>query len=121
MNFHVDIAKEPEWVRFTVTGTRTLEDSLRLLDYILEESKSRGMARALTILDVQGHLPLTDYYEIASYAAKTYPPAFQHAIVDLNAQSLEDNKFGETVAYNRGAGVRIFPDEQSALAWLKEA
>ena len=30
------------------------------------------------------------------------------------------NYFGETVAVNRGANLRVFTDEASALAWLLE-
>ncbi len=57
---------------------------------------------------------MTRYYS-GEYLARILQPPFKMAAF---ARRDLINKFGETVASNRGAWFLIFPEEQEAVAWL---
>ncbi|MFM8332326.1 MAG: hypothetical protein ACKN9T_11615, partial [Candidatus Methylumidiphilus sp.] len=60
-----------------------------------------------------------DIYEAAKFLAEQVPRAAKAAIV-CNAKYIEDARFWENVAVNRGLSVRVFCDIDAAERWLAE-
>lgn len=98
-------------------------------DESLEEVQQYGMAilRAcqegnyLRVLcdetELEYRLNTMDTFESAAFLASQAPKLAKAAIV-YNSKYVEDARFWETVAVNRGLTVRVFKDVESARSWL---
>ena len=68
-------------------------------------------------LNLEYRLGTFDTFQAAEFMAAQVPKLGKAAIV-CNAKFIEDAKFWETVAVNRGLTVRVFKDAASARSWL---
>lgn len=60
-----------------------------------------------------------DIYHVTTSSIDMFPAGFRYAIVYSDRTITEENaRFGETVARNRGALVKIFRDLSEAKKWL---
>jgi len=60
-----------------------------------------------------------EIYHVATASIEMFPAGFRYAIVYSDKTITEENaRFGETVARNRGALVKIFRDLSDAKKWL---
>lgn len=117
-------------IRYTLTGDGPL---LRVKasgeDDSLEEVQSYGLA-VIEAASTGGHtrilcderelvyrLATFDTYEAARLIAGLAPTVGRTALV-CNPACVEDARFWETVAVNRGLTVRVFQDPAAAEAWL---
>ena len=68
-------------------------------------------------INLEYRLGTFDTYQAAEFMAAQLPWLGRAAIV-CNEKSIDDAKFWETVAVNRGLTVRVFKDVDSARKWL---
>lgn len=86
------------------------------IDKMKAESITHGLKKIL--LDLKGlPLPETEMVRFYSgeYLAKVMPRPYKIAAF---SHPEKINRFGETVAVNRGAWLQVFHDHDSALEWL---
>jgi hypothetical protein len=82
-----------------------------------------GYSALLVEEHLQGRrLSLADVFHIAIETTEQLRPILRRlAFVDVSAdRSMENMRFAETVAVNRGATVRVFETVSEARAWLQE-
>ncbi len=96
----------------------SVELSLSFLREIAEECRRCKDKRLLIIEDLGTNLSVMEMYEVACRGAEMGLRGVPIAYVDLKAEHHEMNLFGETVAVNRGVGVKFFRDVVEAEAWL---
>jgi hypothetical protein len=120
MSYKLTITQKPTHVHAIITGTNTREDVARYLEELQRECIARSCARVLIEERLEGHrIGTTDVFQIISEASARARGIFEAiAYVDVNAESGQNMKFGETVAVNRGVPARVFLAVVDAEKWL---
>jgi len=123
MPYDAKIQTFEDHIRAHVTGTRVPGQAVADADVVGEElvrlCREKGIYKVLLVLDLAGRLSAIDAYEIVSSSEQYgWSREFKLAFVDLNAESLEDSYFTETVAVNRAYAMSVFDNEEEAKAWL---
>lgn len=98
-----------------------LDETLQYGQAVIEECNRGGFSQLLCIeTQLEYRLGTFDTYELAKAASENAQNIGRAAIV-CNAKNIEDARFWETVAVNRGLTVRVFKDVDAARSWLDEA
>jgi hypothetical protein len=116
-----------EWLHVVITGEFSLEEAKRTFLEMLDAVAQHKTAKLLLDgRELQGE-PTTIqrflYGEFAAYAVARYrrehglSHILQCAYV-LHEPVLDPQRFGETVAVNRGMWVKAFDNPEDALVWL---
>ena len=118
-----------DYVYVTATGEFSLDEAQRRF---LEMLESVAVAKLTKVL-FDGRMLVGEpkmierfYYgefaarSVASFASRGVSPATRFAYV-LEEPMLDPDRFGETVAVNRGMIVRAFDNLEAARAWLEAA
>lgn len=112
------------WV--VATGRFTLESAQRTFVEMLQAVASHGVAKVhldgREVVGSPGTIERFLYGEfaaqtVAAYADRGVPPTTQFAYV-LKPPVLDPERFGETVAVNRGMNVKAFEHPEEGLRWL---
>lgn len=104
---YVHVAAEQPW---------TTDSALRLVENAKEKAEQMKVHRILLDLRLW-ESPTTDLvrYDSGMNVAELLRPPYRVAVL---AKKAHVNHFAENVAVNRGAMLKIFFDETSALEWL---
>jgi hypothetical protein len=98
------------------------EDSFDVsLDYWTEVTKyckKNSFSKVLVEEDIGTDNKIIDTYEIVSRGQKVNLAGIKIAFVDRYPEQMESNRFGETVARNRGILVKVCPNIKEAEEWL---
>jgi len=96
-----------------------LDDVLQYGMAIVDACKAGNYSLVLcNELNLEYRLGTLDTFKSAEFLARQTPKLGKAAIV-CNEKFINDARFWETVAVNRGLTVRIFKDVDSARKWLK--
>ncbi len=106
-----------------VSGTRRpgheVDDAIHTWKQVADACRDTGINKILAVFTVVGRLSPIDAYDIVANAKEFgWSHAFKLGLVDLNADSLEDNLFAETVAVNRAYQIMVFDNVTDAEYWL---
>lgn len=115
-SYEITLTEESRFLRVIVEGKISAHRNERALSRIAKETKRRSATKVL--LDVRGlvgHWEAEDRYDAGVRFASE---AFAHIRVAVLDRQERINHFAEWVAVSRGADVRGFREESSALAWL---
>lgn len=119
MEINFVIKDEDKYLKIISTGF--CDNLVQLKEYVLalqEAAVSSGQTRLLV---EETHLEYTlstlDTYTSGCFLAQLSPKPKKIAIL-CKTSSLNNAKFWETVAVNRGVNVRVFDDRVSAENWL---
>jgi len=123
MPYKADIQAKQDHVRVEVSGDREAGDAVADADQvgrqILEQCQAAGLNCVLLVARLTGHASAIDIFEIVTGSEKYgWNHDIKLAFVDLNAESIDDVRFMETVAFNRAYRVRVFDNEVDASQWL---
>jgi hypothetical protein len=114
-DFEITVTQRAGVVRIAARGAYSRGRLERLIQCVITESETRGIARVLVdVTGVPGSIPTLDRYEVGVAAAR----AFGERRVAVVERPERNERFFETVARNRGASIRDFTDEAQALEWL---
>jgi len=116
----LEITAREGYLEARLTGDFRLERFKRQIETILQTAKDRNLDKVLVDVARMARfefLNTTDRFEMATHAARLAGNLVQIALVGRPIQ-LDRERFGEQVAQNRGLNIRIFVDEDAALAWL---
>jgi hypothetical protein len=108
---------ESQFLRIAVQGTYCATRTVRFFEWVVDETARLGAGRVL--LDargVGGEVSTPDRFDIGAASARI--PAKLALIAQ--AHMIDPERFGETVARNRGADHRVFATEAEAVAWLTD-
>jgi hypothetical protein len=110
------INQEGDWLRLTLNGRMTRGSLLRALAQIVAETKSRNVWRVLCDANsVPAPIGTSEKFAVGAELART---ADRRMIMAVVAGADLVDYFFETVARNRGASVRVFTNEATAIQWL---
>lgn len=116
-SFEVSVHRLPEFVSVKVTGPVTLDDYLRLIETMAEESRRLHDRRMLVDqLGIEGELKFTDHFRIGEEVARH----LQH--LEKLASVVPADKIthtSEKVALRQGMQLRVFTSISEAIHWLQ--
>lgn len=116
-NIQIRATAEKDYLLLEAEGVYTLDGFKFMLDEVKALAEKYEREKLLIdLLSVSGlYAEEIDRYHIGAYMARYLPPPLKLAIV----QAEEDtNYFGESVAINRGADLKVFFDREPAVLWL---
>ncbi len=106
----------PHLVIYEVTGEATLDDMHRLIDAVAEATVRSGDRRVLVnLLGVRESLKFTDHYAIGEQVARRLGHLERLASVVPGSRRTGAS---EKVANAQGTLLRVFVNQDEALAWL---
>jgi hypothetical protein len=94
--------------------------ALRRWRHYIARAREAGLNRLLVIRDLQG--PLISEVELAALVAQLATldlRGLRVALVQTRHERHHIDELGTLLAMEQGAGARVFPDEASALLWLR--
>jgi hypothetical protein len=109
-------------LRLTLSGLDSIETTHAVFARVMKALESGQVNKVLAIDRLQGEISPIEIIDFEKMAREnSFPRGVRVALVDLKTgRQYNDNRFMETVAYNRGwANFRVFQTEESALEWLK--
>ena len=124
-HFGITTNVEEDFVRIVVTGNYSLLKANHLFTYSIENAHLHKKAKILIdVTSITGNIPFFDRFEYSAFFAKYQrehaSPTVSRIAVVGHKPIVDKDKFGETVAVNRGANVLVFTDMDNASAWLKK-
>ena len=126
MTLTIDIEPRKHYLRATVSGSYTLRSAQDVYDQAVKTAVATGHTRVLIDASAATGAPTQDErYMLGLFVAaeqrilgaKTPPMEIQVAVVGQRPL-IDPDRFGETVAVNRGAKLKVSEELDEALAWL---
>jgi hypothetical protein len=119
MTYKLTFLQKPTYPHAIVTGLNSKENVARYLEGIHAECIAHNCFRVLVEERLEGpRLETLDVFQIASEGASKVVGKYQaFAYVDVTAEG-ELMQFAETVAFNRGLPIAVFPTVADAEKWL---
>ncbi len=118
MKIKIQYHAQPEYLQVKMRGKWNETYINMALDEIKAEADRQGFKRLLVdLLEMSRPNSEMARFLAGEHLAKIMPYPYK---VTAFAKSEDINKFGETVAVNRGAWFRVFSDEQTAIEWIME-
>lgn len=112
----LDVTIHDVYFAVTATGIFTRREYLRVVDVIRDKALETGLGAALgDARGVSGNPSAADRFHIGSYAASQWAGLVRVAMV---CRPEVIDRFGETIALNRGATMCVTDDHEEAIAWL---
>jgi hypothetical protein len=114
----VTVNEELGIVEIRSFGKVTREDLARTVDQVERVRREIGTDRVL--VDLRGQESLPGTLDLFAFGAEVLPRTLRVAgLVCADQATIDDLRFGESVARNRGAELRLFDSFDEALAWLR--
>ena len=120
MSASIDVLSKGTYIQVTYVGDFTRAEARRCIDVCTTSCLDHGLMRVL--LDVRqmtGDMTVMDRFQTALYGIKLRKHKIKTAML-ANDRIVLPDRFFESVARNRGIRIRVFTDEDQALAWLEE-
>ena len=96
----------------------SLSVSTKIVEEVSQEAENRGVSKVIIVEDFPNQLKTMEIFQICEIMARLFRRCTKVAHVDMSSSDLELNRFGETVAVNRGLRIRAFSRAGDAEAWL---
>ena len=119
MAYKVTFEERTDYVYAHMEGPESYEEAVRFWVNLEKISQKNGFTKVLVVDEVTGRLNTIQIHNLSQKVAELFR-GLKIAFVDPKEETYEDNKYGETVVYNRGAWAKVFRDEKEALDWLLE-
>ena len=126
MTLTVNFESRKHYLRATVFGAYSLRQAQDVLDEAVRAAVAAGHTRILIDASgVTGAPTQDERYILGLFVAAEQrilasknPPIEVHLAVYGHQPFIDPNRFGETVAINRGGKVKVSEQLEEALAWL---
>ncbi len=122
VNITVESTTHADHVRVACTGRFAMDEVLAIFDQSFAHAAEAG--REAVLVDARGitgrEPTMAERYDLAVRVAEAQAarkPRIRFAVLG-NEPMIHPERFGEIVATNRGAVVRVFTDETLAVEWL---
>src|SRR5262245_33157151 len=122
MSYHLTLEEYPSYLHAKVSGTHNAQNAHRFLVEVHEAWVQGNFSAVLLEMNLTGpSLSILNVFNIISERAPYAVGLKQIAYVDGGTgHDLENARFAETVARNRGVNVRLFGTVGEAAGWLRE-
>jgi len=122
MSHVLSVRREGKYLHITVTGDNTVQDVQRYLTEVREACAEHKCPSVLIEENLRGKsIGTLDIFNVISKLAQPSAVVRCIAYVDVNPEhDAKRMDFAETVAINRGIGIRIFPDIPAARMWIAQ-
>ena len=121
----VEVRVHPAHVELACSGKYSRSEAFRVAEQAFKEAAGAGRRNVLLdVRGVSGRVPtILDRFDLAVHIARLQTEHTPRIRVALLGQEpmIHADRFGEIVARNRGADVRVFTVEAHALDWLTAA
>jgi len=122
VDLRYEVQEHPQFLEFVCIGTYEPDLPVRIAEHALKQAEPAGMTAVLVdIRQISGRAPtMSERYEQAVQIADLQTrrtPRIRLAVLGLEPM-IHPQRFGEVVATNRGAQLRVFTERAEALAWL---
>ena len=119
MPYTLQIDIYPDYVFFARSGVADYDEVLESWRQVARTCKEHGIKKVLAHTVNEVYLSTTNIYKIASgFRALGFETGCKVAHVFIGTEPESEGRFGETVAFNRGATYKVFDDLERARAWL---
>ena len=109
-----------EYLYAYVTGPKDSQEiSIDYWQRVIDECRKRDFKKLLIEEDLPNQATTVEIFNMIKALAEMITFPLKIAFYDREAEHLDLNLFGETVAVNRGVDGRVFPDLEDAVNWLK--
>ncbi len=127
MSMELAFAPDAGFLRVRVTGWFVLDDANDALARMLEAVAEGGATRVLVdCIGLEGVPTTTERFEHSRFAAERLREYWARGLLGsarfayvARVPLADRERFGETVAVNRGVDVRTFEREEDAVRWLE--
>jgi len=118
MSLQLQIEEMPDYITARFTGPGAAVEVWQQYELIAYRCKRANKNKLLLhFLEAHGELSLVDRYFLGSEAQ-----IFERNDIQVAAagrpEHIDEKRFGETVARNRGVNFRVFTNVEDALEWL---
>ena len=127
MPYDFAVDAERDYLRVEVSGNRSpdieqgLRDIMTVWSRVTDICRETNTEKVLAVLQLKGEVPVMGSYNVVTHADQFgWSRRLRMAVVDLNDESREGNRFTETVAVNRGYQIKVFDNENDAKDWLSD-
>jgi hypothetical protein len=123
--FDIKISVQNDFLLIFAGGNYSLLKAKNLFKLAIDNALLHNKSKILIdVTDVVGNISFIDRFEYSEFLAKYRA---EHALTKVNRIAVvgqepivHKNKFGETIAVNRGTDVRVFTDMGKASIWLNK-
>lgn len=124
--YTTSVNSDQHYLLVTIEGWYSLSNALAFFKYALDQTLIHEKRSLLIDVNkLEGTIPLTDRFIFSETLSGYF---IQKAVGKINRVAVvgkepivDPERFGETVARNRGLNVYVFTDSQQAVQWLTEA
>jgi len=120
MDTKITVEEFDNHLAFHIAGPDTIEVSLSYFPKVADMCKQKGFKKALIIEELEGDISAADMFTLTEQLPAILR-GLKVAFIDLKPNHAKENRFGETVARNRGCNIRVFKDVNEAKTWLTES
>lgn len=119
MPYTVEVFPDEGYVSLEHRGTITLNEISEARNKVIEQVANHQISNVLvSVLGVTNKLSTFEAYFVTEEHGKVKRPAMRGALL-ARPDQMDDVKFVETVARNRGMNIWAFDNKEDALAWLR--
>ena len=123
--FDIKITLEEEFLLISASGNYSLLKANNLFKLAIDNGLSHNKSKILIDINhITGSIPLFDRFQYAEFLSKYRT---KHALGKVKRIAVvgkepivDKERFGETVATNRGVNVRVFTDMSEASIWINK-
>jgi hypothetical protein len=120
MSLQLQIEEMPDYIAAKFTGPGAAEEVWQQYELIAYRCKRANKNKLLLhFLEAHGEISLVDRYFLGSEAQIFERNDIQVAVAG-RPEHLDEKRFGETVARNRGVNFRVFTNVEDAEKWMLE-
>ena len=121
--FDVETRVEENFLVIYTTGNYSLSKANNLFRLAIDHSLLHNKSKILIdVTSITGSIPFFDRFDYAEFLSDykiKHALGKIHRIAVVGKEPIVDNRrFGETVAINRGINVQVFTDMPMALTWI---
>jgi hypothetical protein len=121
MSYQVEYEQQPGYLSVRIRGERSLEAVIAVTAETAEKALALHQPRLLVdVREFTGWLQTMENYELVTREFAKFQGKGIRKLAILDRQHLDQPPFLETLAQNRGIGLRIHTDAGAAVAWLLE-
>lgn len=118
MPYELTFESREHYLYCLVTGEESSQTSLAYWREVAEKCDELGFKKALVEEELEGQLSDVDMFRACAEFPKLGLIGKKIAFVDRHADHDHGNRFGRTVAFNRGIDIMIFEHVEDAQKWL---
>jgi MFS superfamily sulfate permease-like transporter len=117
MSLEMQVQEVNGYLSLRAEGRYSFANLSGLFDRVKAESEKRAHHGViLDISKIAGIIPLVDMFRLAEQCSEIWKRSFRIALISPEVGAFN---FFEDVARNRGAQLKVVPDQKAAIEWLR--